>query len=515
MARPARRRAPGGRVLRNREWILLALGAVLSASTILREIGPHDEGLMLQAASRIADGQLPYRDFWWNYAPGQPLLLGALHSITGPSLVVWRIVRVAVDAITAVLAYRLARRTLESDAVPGTSTLRGQTRSHFGARHLNTAVPLLVWLAVAGAMAWPATPNPNPAALMLGLLALVAGPRRPVLGGAVAGLAAVFRLEVGIAAAVGVVVAVGRRPAPPVGDPGRIGRRTAAALAALGVAVAGWLPFFVAAPGELLDQTVGFLGKQDLQRLPFPLEPSSADPNKLLELWFPLILLAGAALWAVGARGRAVWGALMVVGVAYLLARTDEFHLLPLAALVPIAVLTARPRAAAIAVIALVAMHGIDRKAGLLLHPPPLAPVPGPAADGVRAEASDAAALRVLLRAIRANTREREPIFVAPPRFDQVTVGNPLLYVLADRPNPTRYDVMQPGVVTTAAVQREIVHDLERTRPRFVVRWRDPRTAPEDNGSGRSSGVRFVDTYIATAYRPAIDVGVYELLVRR
>ena len=31
---------------------------------------------MLQAAARIADGQVPYRDFWWFYPPGQPLLLG-------------------------------------------------------------------------------------------------------------------------------------------------------------------------------------------------------------------------------------------------------------------------------------------------------------------------------------------------------------------------------------------------------------------------------------------------------
>ena len=27
---------------------------------------------MLQAAARIADGQVPYRDFWWFYPPGQP-----------------------------------------------------------------------------------------------------------------------------------------------------------------------------------------------------------------------------------------------------------------------------------------------------------------------------------------------------------------------------------------------------------------------------------------------------------
>jgi hypothetical protein len=471
--------------------VLLALGAAISSLTILREIGPHDEGLMLQAATRIADGQWPYRDFWWNYAPGQPVLLGAIHAIAGPSLLAWRIVRVAVDAITAVLAFRLARR---EGATP--------------------TMGLGVWVAVIGAMAWPATPNPNPTALALAFLALVVAPRRPVLGGAIAGLSAVFRLEVGVAAALAVLLSVGRAAPPPVGDAHRLGRRRSAALAAAGVALVGWLPFFLVAPGALLDQTFGFLGIQDLQRQPLVTGLDTADPNKLLERGFPLILLAGALLYAINARGRLRWAPLVLVGVGYLLARTDEFHLVPLAAVIPVALATAKPRLAAVAVIALVALHGIDRKAVQLLHPPALAPVPGPAGDGVETQVADAAALSRVLAFVWQRTPPGEPIFVAPPRFDQVTVGDPLLYVLADRPNPTRYDVIQPGVATTAGVQREIVADLERAQPAVLVRWLDPRTRPEDNGSGRSSGVTILDRHLADTYRPVARFGVYGLFER-
>ena len=39
---------------------------------------------MLQAAARIADGQVPYRDFWWFYPPGQPVLLGGLWAAARP-----------------------------------------------------------------------------------------------------------------------------------------------------------------------------------------------------------------------------------------------------------------------------------------------------------------------------------------------------------------------------------------------------------------------------------------------
>jgi hypothetical protein len=107
--------------------------------------------------------------------------------------------------------------------------------------------------------------------------------------------------------------------------------------------------------------------------------------------------------------------------------------------------------------------------------------------DGVLVPERDAANVEAAVRAIRARVPPGEPIYVVPARSDLVTPGNPLLYVLADRPNPTRYDIQAPGVVTSAPVQREIIADLERTarasscatprRPR-PRRSPTPRAAP-------------------------------------
>jgi hypothetical protein len=134
-------------------------------------------------------------------------------------------------------------------------------------------------------------------------------------------------------------------------------------------------------------------------------------------------------------------------------------------------------------------------------------------ADGVQTTAADARDLRGLLAAVDRLSCPGDPILVAPPRFDQVTVGNPLLYVLADRTNPTRYDVMQPGIVTTEQVQREMIADLERARPALVVRWEDPRArAQEPNGSADSSGVTLLDDWIAAPYPRAQRFGRYVLL---
>jgi hypothetical protein len=446
---------------------LFVAAAALSACTLLRGIGPHDEGLMLQAAARIADGQWPYRDFWLNYGPGQPLLLAPV----AHSLLAWRLLRVALDATVAVLAYALARRT----APPWLAALAG--------------------VAAAGAMAWPTGPGPNPAALALVLGALLLARTRPGSAGALCGVAAFFRPELGAAGALSVALYGGGARALP---------------AALGAAVALYAVPFAVAPGDLLRDTVGFLRVQDLQRLPLPLRYRGAfDPNKLLEFYLPVVLLAGSALWVL--RRRDPWLApLVAAGVLYLLGRPDEFHLVPLAVILSIAL--ARPRAAFVAVLALIAVHGLERRAGQLLHPPALAAVPAPAADGVRTSPADARALAALLARIRALAPPGTPIFVAPPRFDRVRVGDPLLYVLADRPNPTRYDVMQPGVVTTRRVQREMVRDLRRARPPVLVRWVDPRArAIEPNGSARPSGVTLLDDYLRATYGRPRRYGPYVL----
>ena len=481
--------------------VLVLLAAGLSAFTLLRPISPHDEGLMLQAGTRIAHGQWPYRDFWTNYPPGQALVLAGLDKLFGVSLLSWRILRVIVDTTCALLAFRLALRS-------------GAARPW----------ALLAWLGVAGAMAWPTGPGPNPPALLLAFAALVLAPRRPAVAGVVAGLAILFRLEIGAAAALGVLIV-----APP-------DRRARTAIAALVTAAVTLAPFLITDPGAMVHDTIGFLQIQGLQRLPLPIDyHGPLRPTKLLEFYFPLILLAAAAVGAealtVASRTRERSGdrtalglvPLALVGVAYLLGRPDEFHLAPLSAVLAVllaaAAATTRrgPLRAVLAVaLALIAVAGLERRAGQALHPPAAAGVPGPAGAGVHTSPADARSLRQLRATVNRLTRPGQPIFVANPRFDRVRVGDPLLYIILGHPNPTRYDVMQPGLVTTARVQREIVASLRRSHTRLVVRWLNPTaSARENDGARRSSGVHILDRYLAAAFRRDARYGDYEVLVAR
>jgi hypothetical protein len=294
------------------------------------------------------------------------------------------------------------------------------------------------------------------------------------------------------------------------------------------------LPFIAAAPAEFWDQTFGFaLDGQSLQRLPLPgAFEGGFEPNKLLQHYFAYLLLGGTALWlAVALIGRAplrLWAPapLAGAGVAYLLARADVFHLVPLAAVLPVLLATTaeHERRAGhtawalplVLVLALIALHGLDRKRIELLDPPPLAALDIDVADGVKARREEARALSSLVGYVRAEVPAGRPIYVANPRHDLVRVGNPLVYVLSGRDNPTRYDVMQPGVITTPSVQREIVRDLERARPGLVVRWLSPvADEVEPNGAGRSSGVRVLDRYLEDRYAQAERFGDYAVLRRR
>jgi hypothetical protein len=504
---------------------LFAGAALLSAVTMLDGIQPNDEGLMLQAAARIAHGEVPYRDFWWFYPPGQPLLLGGLWKVLGPSLLEWRVLRVLCDATAAVLAWRLA--------------LRG------GA---SPRVALAVWLAAALAMAYPSGPHPYPPTLVLCLAALLMFEERPVVAGVLAGLAAFWRLEFAGYLVLGILLAFAVARAPrAAGRFAGAAALTAAVLYAPIVALAG-----VGRSWDLLIE-YPLTEFSAYQSLPFPLHYDgplntgsvggflSDSAENLLLFYLPLVLVVGLAVgllglartWSRDTGWRLAVGVFGIGMAHYLITRPDVFHTAPLGvvsavlvgwaasgreAVAPARAIAQRSAPAlavlAVAVLAYAIVEGADRRWLELRRD--YAPLRLPVADGVRVPADERDDIERAVALLRARVAPGRPIYVATRRADLVTSGYPLLYVLADRPNPTRYDIQAPGVVTSRPVQREIVADLERARPAAVVRDTSPITAaPEPNKAGRSSGVPLLDDYLRRAYEPVARYGRFVVLAPR
>ena len=326
-AAPARRHRRRAEV---RLALLFAGAALLSGITLLDGIQPNDEGLMLAAASRIAEGQVPYSDFWWFYPPGQPYLLAGLWELFGPSLLVWRLVRVLCDATVALLAYLLA---LRGGASPG--------------------LALASWLAAALAMAYPSGPHPFPFTLVLALTALLLFERRPLAAGALVGVATAWRIEFAAYLGLGIVLAYAVRGDGFVRHAGSfVGVAAAAGLLLYAPVVAA------AGIGDSWDLLVRYPVEDfgEYQSLPFPLDydgPLNTDSlggflsdsaENLLLFYLPLVLVLGLAgsLLALGLRFRRerwpqVAGAVFAIGMAhYLVTRPDVFHTAPLAVMVSV-----------------------------------------------------------------------------------------------------------------------------------------------------------------------------------
>jgi hypothetical protein len=310
-------------------------------------------------------------------------------------------------------------------------------------------------------------------------------------------------------------------------------------------------------PSDLYDALVGTaLSERDYWTLPFPLgydgplrpwPPGelAEDGKDMLGFYAPLVAVAGLVVLALlGAlrtraeerlpQGTAALATLGVGCLAYLLSRSDELHATPLIVVLAAALPAAcawqlqrrrepragrRPDAVAVAtavgvaLLALLLAYGAANRLSALLRPPDLAAIDLPVADGAQAPPAEARALARMARIVARRVPPGEPIYTITRRSDLVRFNQPLVYVLADRPNPTGRDY---AIQTSAADQRALVAQLDQALPRAIVRWTDPAsTVREPNLRGRPTGVRILDGWVADRYRLLARAGDYEILVPR
>jgi hypothetical protein len=393
-------------------------------------------------------------------------------------------------------------------------------------------------------MAEPRSANPFPFALLAALLAIHAasGARplrgRAVLAGALVAVAASFRLDFalyGLVAVVAILLVETRALRAPA---------LAAGVTAVLSAVV-YLPFVIVhGPGAMYDALIGTsLREREYWTLPFPWSyhgPSVASAKgvkHLIDFYVPALLLAGLAIAAVGLLVRTLRerrpppaaAGLLGLGLgclSYLLSRTDDVHTQPLlvvlAVLLPaLAAWALRERPplalplAAIAVLAFAPLlvHGVANRLSALTDPPTASEVHVGVADGARTAPAEARAIERLVAEVDRRSAPGDPIYVAPERSDLVPFTNPLVYVLADRDNATDRDY---GLLARAGTQRRVLRQLERARPRVVVRWTDPLgTRREPNRRGRPSGVHLLGAWLARGYRLALRLHHYDVLVPR
>lgn len=540
-------------------WILFAVGFLLLLPGITNIPNIYDEGIVVYGASRILTGDVPYRDFWTMYGPGQYYTLAILFKVFGPSLMVERLWDVIVRAALSVLIYLTARKL----------TSRGLS--------LITWFLALLWLWYLRLPGYPLLPSLLFAwASAHFLLEIFTDNKKPYalfISGMCLGIATIFRHDIGLYT---LVVETGtmclffltrahissRRQ---FGEAVGIVLKTSMPyMAGMGLALAPVFMFFaVTVPfGELAYDLVLFPATvfPSVRQLPFPVFPTFVDglsPGTFFRiavdtgsLYFPLAVDVFSVIMILrrvrqqrlstsplnGSSVEAWWSIalLTLLSMALFLkgiVRPELVHM---------------PQAFLPALVALFALvyqlrYGL-RKAGysvlMAITIPFLAMIYAPPAeiawqtlsrpeggyniyrnlitDEQRVQditlagrvnlAKDQIAT---LRFIRQHVPPEQPIFSGNIRHDRIFINDVMFYFLAQRSSATKYHELHPGLATTAAIQENIIQDLARKDVRYIVLYSGGEYRNEPNMSSRSSGIKLLDNFILKNYQQVQLVGQY------
>jgi hypothetical protein len=419
--------------------IALIVACVVVEVTMLRlGIDDLDEGYFVQQAVRVLHGQIPYRDFETFYTPGLAYLHAAIFWLVGgPSLLAPRALALAARAAVAMLLFVLARPVVRNPlwaAFPGVFLLVGLDDAP------QRWEPHPGWLSTVFALVavWCLTHRPTTAWL--------------VASGLAAGAAYLFKQNTGvfILAAIIIQAAILFHSEWSLDNSAKErAKRAGESLLGFAAFTALWLvPLLIALRGDLTSLGV-LVGAVNQAGLFSPPEASIAVPL--------LCIVGGISFWK---DPRLRW--LTLSGSALFLTQYPRMDTLHLAWSAPILLVVGavildrlRPPSRILVLIGLlvvVAPIGTSRIELVRLPRAPIADVEAPLVTATE--------LSGVIADIQRRTQPGEPIFVYPT--------SPLLYVLADRPNPTRFDHLNPGAATPLQIQT-VIEDLEQTKLKLVV----------------------------------------------
>jgi hypothetical protein len=526
----------------SRRWLWALAGLLLMVAALaylqtglLAALNIYDEGIILYGAVRVIDGQVPYRDFWTQYSPGQLYVLSALFTALGKSVMVARLWDIVIRAALALMIFALSARLSSVKAAAPVWVLAVMWVQYYGFFGYPIFVGVLLSLA--------------------SLYAFIEGLRRPAwmaASGVLLGFVAIFRhdMAVYVTAAQFITFVLwalrsGSDQVAPISRHVRdaVRRLTPWLIGALVVLTPVVAYFLVNVPaGELLQQLFVFplVEFPKVRDLPYP-ELEWLPKN--LPFYAPVLVYTLALVIAIvklkdersqpSPDPSQAWGIIMVVlfgvfGFNQARVRSDEIHtvqfFLPALLLLPVLWRGAPPRrwlsyiTATVGV--LIAIVGIIDPINLYVRQLEMRANPSiartlentlPIAQGALVSPDHNFAVRHL----QTLTQPGDKVYVGLSRHDRVFANDAMFYFLLERHSPTRYHELHPGLTNTEPVQREMIADIERNNVKYVVLTAMFEGAEEPNDSSLSTGVTLLDDYLRTHYQIMNTIGAYRIYVRR
>jgi hypothetical protein len=553
-------REPCGRISRADGWLACA---VFSAAALVFATGivwGMPFGKAVVGGLRVLDGDVPYRDFWSMYAPGQFYALAALFWLFGRELVVQGLAAALVEAAAAAILFLFSRRL-------------GASRCFSAV--LAAILVVVLWQPAPEFTSWPA-------ALPLLLLAWErtthylqeGGTTRLVVAGGLLGVAAWFKHDVAawatVGAAAGLVLAwIASGPARPAPwlSPLRAVALLAgsAALAALPAAAAvawwagadAWQQLIAFPAGDF--RAVRTEGFPPVLPTLVPLRAWLSDPldplvalkaGRGLHRWVAcrtpeVVLVLCAASLLVWRRhlGRPEWApALLLIAcllpfwaVAHVQMNT-HIHTMAIQCglLAAIAWRAARALPAGRRWLrAALLVGGVAYAAGLatpaameaywLLHSwPESRSLDMPGVRGVRVSLKEYNVYEPIARFVRENVPEDEAIYVGVWRHDAIVITDMRFLFLTGRRSASRHHELHPAVTDREDVQRRILREIESERVRCAVLWKFgwPDERLDQILARRAAalpelGSTLLDEYLRHEFEPVLERGEYVVMWRK
>ncbi len=107
---------------------------------------------------------------------------------------------------------------------------------------------------------------------------------------------------------------------------------------------------------------------------------------------------------------------------------------------------------------------------------------------------------------LQAHTQPRDYVYVGLGRHDKVFINDVALYFLTNLRSATKWHQFDPGLQTSAQIQWEMIGELKRNDPRYVVLESQWDGVQEPNASVKSSGIVLLDGYIRENYPFGRDI---------
>jgi hypothetical protein len=505
-----------------------------------------DESIILTGAMRVAAGQIPHQDFYTNYGPGQFYTIAALFKLFGQSVLVERLYDLFLKALIVSLIYMIASSWCRSSIA------------------LCTTIVTLLWLfgfdQTAGTAVVPVSLlNLVACMLILPVFSRSLGAKRMLGAGAVAGIAALFRYDTGVALfgveVCIVAIAISLRTAG-------IANRVLSFLSALWPCLLGFATVTLAALAYYRSRAPLHPFVHDIliypgkyyhrgRNLPFP--PINLKGLDNIGVYLPVAIIAVSVYVVIASNLRSrdehaagsandtanqSWvGFLIAFGLlafvmylkGFVRVSLAHMYLATLPSVLLVAVLYqhkssfARPLRTSIKVLATLSVlaaclcglkevwvlfrshksipeHAWRYSTG---HLPELqatwCKIEGPATRGLcfLPDNDHIQAIEFL----ESHTQSGQRLFVGQPRHDIIFANDNFTYFATQRLPATKWSHFDPFLQNSYPIQEQMIAEFDASTPPYIVLDSEFDSIHEHNDSSKSTGVTALDDYIHSKYQ--------------